>query len=280
MPVSSSSRSGYAGAATLRLISLVAIISSGLALGAHGAALAQHRTAAPFVDTGTVTFVRSQLAGDIDPASNESEFGATVIRNIDENLVRLAGSSPNSFEPALATSWSHNAAESVWTFHLRHGVRFHSGRAMTAADVQYSLARSVLANQAALPALMSEIDTNAKVREYFERREEEWIATIRAVLESAVQSGDAPEQALGREHVLARVLADVGAEHGPAGLQGLLDERVADRGHRAAVRAALARVKADGTPIALLPSLLAFDEFLDFIGLPEVRELEQRFAEE
>jgi 2-methylisocitrate lyase-like PEP mutase family enzyme len=46
-----------------------------------------------------------------------------------------------------------------------------------------------------------------------------------------------------------------------------------------AMRAALARVKADGTPIELLPSLLAFDEFLDFIGLPEVRELEQRFAE-
>jgi 2-methylisocitrate lyase-like PEP mutase family enzyme len=48
----------------------------------------------------------------------------------------------------------------------------------------------------------------------------------------------------------------------------------------AAMRSALARIKADGTPIELLPSLLAFDDFLDFIGLPEVRELEQRFAEE
>ncbi|MBV9603851.1 MAG: oxaloacetate decarboxylase [Solirubrobacterales bacterium] len=46
-----------------------------------------------------------------------------------------------------------------------------------------------------------------------------------------------------------------------------------------AMRAALARVKADGSPIELLPSLLAFDEFVDFIGLPEIRELEQRFAE-
>jgi 2,3-dimethylmalate lyase len=46
-----------------------------------------------------------------------------------------------------------------------------------------------------------------------------------------------------------------------------------------AIREALARVKAAGTPIELLPSLLPFDEFLDFIGLPEVRELEQRFAE-
>jgi 2-methylisocitrate lyase-like PEP mutase family enzyme len=46
-----------------------------------------------------------------------------------------------------------------------------------------------------------------------------------------------------------------------------------------AMRAALSRVKADGTPIELLPSMLGFNEFLDFIGLPEVRELEQRFAE-
>ncbi len=46
-----------------------------------------------------------------------------------------------------------------------------------------------------------------------------------------------------------------------------------------AMRAALARVKADGTPIELLPSLLGFDQFLDFIGLPEIRELEHRFAE-
>jgi 2,3-dimethylmalate lyase len=46
-----------------------------------------------------------------------------------------------------------------------------------------------------------------------------------------------------------------------------------------AMRAALARVNADGTPIELLPSLIGFDEFVDFIGLPEIRELEQRFAE-
>ena len=46
-----------------------------------------------------------------------------------------------------------------------------------------------------------------------------------------------------------------------------------------AIRAALARVRADGTPIELLPSLLPFDEFLYFIGLPEMLELEQRFAE-
>jgi 2-methylisocitrate lyase-like PEP mutase family enzyme len=47
----------------------------------------------------------------------------------------------------------------------------------------------------------------------------------------------------------------------------------------AAIRSALARVKADGTPIELMPSLLGFDEFLGFIGMDEIRELERRFAE-
>jgi 2,3-dimethylmalate lyase len=46
-----------------------------------------------------------------------------------------------------------------------------------------------------------------------------------------------------------------------------------------AMRAALARVKADGTPLELLPSLVGFDEFLELVGIDEIRELEQRFAE-
>jgi 2-methylisocitrate lyase-like PEP mutase family enzyme len=45
-----------------------------------------------------------------------------------------------------------------------------------------------------------------------------------------------------------------------------------------AVRSVLAQIKRDGSPINALPSLLGFDEFLELIGLPEVRELEQRFA--
>jgi carboxyvinyl-carboxyphosphonate phosphorylmutase len=46
-----------------------------------------------------------------------------------------------------------------------------------------------------------------------------------------------------------------------------------------AIRSALQRIKDDGTPIELVPSLSAFGEFLDFIGMDEIRELERRFAE-
>ena len=44
-----------------------------------------------------------------------------------------------------------------------------------------------------------------------------------------------------------------------------------------AMRATLARIRADGTLINVLADLPHFAEFLDFIGLPEIRELEQRY---
>jgi len=46
----------------------------------------------------------------------------------------------------------------------------------------------------------------------------------------------------------------------------------------AAIRAALTQIKADGTPIELLGEMLPFNDFLDIIGMPEIRELEERFA--
>ncbi|MQA16574.1 MAG: carboxyvinyl-carboxyphosphonate phosphorylmutase [Pseudonocardiaceae bacterium] len=45
----------------------------------------------------------------------------------------------------------------------------------------------------------------------------------------------------------------------------------------AGIRSLLDTLAADGTPSAALPGLPAFDEFLDFIGLPEIQQLEQRF---
>jgi 2,3-dimethylmalate lyase len=47
----------------------------------------------------------------------------------------------------------------------------------------------------------------------------------------------------------------------------------------AAMRALLAQIKADGTPAAALSSLPTFGEFLDFIGMPEIQELDRRFSE-
>src|SRR5213078_1972720 len=37
--------------------------------------------------------------------------------------------------PDLAESWEASADQKVWTFHLRHGVKFHDGHEFDAEDV-------------------------------------------------------------------------------------------------------------------------------------------------
>jgi len=46
-----------------------------------------------------------------------------------------------------------------------------------------------------------------------------------------------------------------------------------------AIREVLAQIREVGTPNPVIERLVPFQEFLDFICLPEVRELERRFAE-
>ncbi len=45
-----------------------------------------------------------------------------------------------------------------------------------------------------------------------------------------------------------------------------------------AVRAVMAEIRAAGTPAGVMDRMVPFADFLELIGLPEVRELEQRFA--
>jgi len=47
-----------------------------------------------------------------------------------------------------------------------------------------------------------------------------------------------------------------------------------------AIRSVLAEIRTRGTPIDALPSMLGFDAFLDFIGAAEIRQLEERFADQ
>jgi 2,3-dimethylmalate lyase len=46
----------------------------------------------------------------------------------------------------------------------------------------------------------------------------------------------------------------------------------------AGIRSILATLKAEGTPASALDGVPSFEEFTDLIGLPEVQQLEQRFA--
>ncbi len=47
-----------------------------------------------------------------------------------------------------------------------------------------------------------------------------------------------------------------------------------------AMKETLARIGAEGTPVAAMHELLTFGEFTDLIGLPEIQELEERYEDE
>jgi peptide/nickel transport system substrate-binding protein len=48
--------------------------------------------------------------------------------------------------PRLATSWSHSKNGLVWTYHIRHGVKWSDGVPLTAADVAYTFQRNIKPN--------------------------------------------------------------------------------------------------------------------------------------
>src|SRR5262249_1409678 len=45
-----------------------------------------------------------------------------------------------------------------------------------------------------------------------------------------------------------------------------------------AIRDALASIHRDGTPSSTMHTMIPFNEFVDFIGLPEIRDIERRFS--
>jgi peptide/nickel transport system substrate-binding protein len=131
---------GHAGRRAMQVVAVA--LCCRLVFITPAPAAAQHG-AASFVDSGVLTFLTDQDPSDIDPANDEVAGSDVVARNVAEPLVELEGSSLSTFRPVLATSWTTNANKSVWTFQLRHGVMFHTGRCcLTSDDVKYNVVRT------------------------------------------------------------------------------------------------------------------------------------------
>ncbi len=87
-------------------------------------------------------FLRLMLKDDLstlDPAHIVDVPGGAVAAKIFNNLVRF--DREGNLVPDLALRWEISPTGTIYRFHLRPGVKFHSGRELTAADVVYSLRR-------------------------------------------------------------------------------------------------------------------------------------------
>lgn len=80
------------------------------------------------------------VPAEIEPGAALEGAGPLIERQIFDTLVAYNPASTD-VEPALATRWIVSREGLVWTFILRDNVRFHDGKALSAADVVTSLER-------------------------------------------------------------------------------------------------------------------------------------------
>lgn len=86
---------------------------------------------------GELTIVRTADIDGWDPDSAKLVATYVTIPNVLEGLVRVAKDGV-TIEPALAQSWTFDAAGPSYTFTLRKGLKFSDGTPLTAKDVAFS----------------------------------------------------------------------------------------------------------------------------------------------
>ncbi|MND26038.1 putative D,D-dipeptide-binding periplasmic protein DdpA precursor [compost metagenome] len=79
----------------------------------------------------------------LDPQELNQLEAAEVVANLYERLIVLPADKITEPQPGLAESWSVSDDGKTFTFKVRSGVKFHSGNALTAKDVEWSLRRLV-----------------------------------------------------------------------------------------------------------------------------------------
>ena len=99
------------------------------------------------VPPGTVLAEKQELVrnngsepASLDPHKVESDVEFNIISDLFEGVVRV--SPAGEIQPRLAEKWE-NKENTVWTFHLRPGITWSDGTAITAQDIVWSWQRLV-----------------------------------------------------------------------------------------------------------------------------------------
>lgn len=78
-----------------------------------------------------------QTTDTLDPGTAENGFTIPLMMGMHGFMTKVG--SDGSVQPGLAQSWEASADASMWTFKLRPGLTFHSGKTVTADDVVASI---------------------------------------------------------------------------------------------------------------------------------------------
>ncbi|MEX2541466.1 MAG: ABC transporter substrate-binding protein [Trueperaceae bacterium] len=88
---------------------------------------------------GTLTAAWAQDPVGLDPHLTSAYSSFQILENVLDTLVTLDAG--QNVVPSLAESWESSEDGLQWTFHLRSGLSFSNGRALTADDVVYTFER-------------------------------------------------------------------------------------------------------------------------------------------
>ena len=91
---------------------------------------------------GSVTITYKDDLATLDPAVGYDWQNWSIIKSIFDGLMDYEPGT-TKLTPDLAESYDISPDGLTYTFKLRDGVKFHNGRAMTAADVKWSIERAV-----------------------------------------------------------------------------------------------------------------------------------------
>jgi peptide/nickel transport system substrate-binding protein len=87
---------------------------------------------------GNLTIARSEDTQTLDPTRMYHNEDIWIAEQMYQTLYAAAPDG-KSLVPQLAASYKLSADKKTWTFTLRHGVKFSSGKPMTSADVVFSI---------------------------------------------------------------------------------------------------------------------------------------------
>jgi peptide/nickel transport system substrate-binding protein len=141
-------------------IACIAVVLAMLGVACEGTST-EKTTPSPGANATFTYDVTSQVMIGWDPATGYSNE-IIAMNNMYEQLTRY-NSQTQQVDPLLATSWTTSPDGLTWTFTLRSGVTFHTGRAMTSEDVKASIDRTIEVNGGAsyIWAPVKSIDASA-----------------------------------------------------------------------------------------------------------------------